>query len=411
MNLNELRNKRGRLIQQCREMLSLAENEKRELTTEESAKYDTLFSESQTLGTKIQREEKLLEEERVAGASTRAILDPLGGENRGGNPADAEKRYQDIVRPAIGKWFSRGKGVSFSGEEARALQADLDVQGGYLKPPMQFIRSLIKAVDDQLFIRQLATVHQITEADSMGAPSLTSDPGDSEWTGEITEAPEDSSMAFGKRELKPHALKKLLKVSNKLLRLTADAEKLVRDRLAYKLALPQEKGFLTGSGAGQPLGVFTASTQGISTGRDVSTGNSGTEIAADNLIEQKYSLKAQYHGKAQWLGHRDWVKRVAKLKDSEGQYLWQAGLQAGQPDRLLGFPVNMTENGPSTFTTGLYTNILGDFSFYWIAEVLAMEIKRLDELYARTGQTGFIVEAQVDGMPVLEEAFVRGKMG
>jgi HK97 family phage major capsid protein len=111
------------------------------------------------------------------------------------------------------------------------------------------------------------------------------------------------------------------------------------------------------------------------------------------------------------LGHRDWVKRVAKLKDSEGQYLWQAGLQAGQPDRLLGFPVNMTENGPSTFTTGLYTNILGDFSFYWIAEVLAMEIKRLDELYARTGQTGFIVEAQVDGMPVLEEAFVRGKMG
>lgn len=245
----------------------------------------------------------------------------------------------------------------------------------------------------------------------MGAPSLDADPADATWTGEITAASEDSTMSFGKRELKPHPLKKLIKVSNKLLRLTPDAESLVRERLGYKIGRVQENAFLNGTGSGQPLGVFTASDLGVSTSRDVSTSNEATEIAADNLIECKYKLKGQYWPKAQWVGHRDWVKRVFKLKDSEGQYLWQAGLQAGQPDRLLNFPVNMSELAPSTFTASQYVAVLGDFSQYWIADVLSMLVQRLDELYAATSQTGFIVETHCDGMPVLAEAFVRSKMG
>jgi HK97 family phage major capsid protein len=157
--------------------------------------------------------------------------------------------------------------------------------------------------------------------------------------------------------------------------------------------------------------VFTASANGVSTARDVATDNAATEIAADNLQECKYALKGQYWAKAQWVGHRDWVKRVSKLKNSEGQYLWQPGLQAGQPDRLLNFPVNMSEFAPNTFTANLYVAVLGDFSNYWIADVLAMEIQRLDELYAATSQTGFKIETHSDGMPVLAEAFVRSKMG
>jgi HK97 family phage major capsid protein len=177
------------------------------------------------------------------------------------------------------------------------------------------------------------------------------------------------------------------------------------------MSVPQEQAFLTGSGAAQPLGVFAASALGISTGRDIATGNSGTEIASDNLIRVKGALKGQYRGKAQWIGHRDWETRVSLLKDSEGQYLWRPGLEAGRPDMLLGFPVNISEYAPSTFTTGEYVAILGDFSHYWIAELAGFGLKRLDELYAGTSQVGFHVDAYVDGMPVLEEAFVRSKMG
>jgi HK97 family phage major capsid protein len=61
-------------------------------------------------------------------------------------------------------------------------------------------------------------------------------------------------------------------------------------------------------------------------------------------------------------------------------------------------------------TTGNYVGILGDFSYYWIADALDMQVQRLVELYAATNQVGFIARREVDGMPVLEEAFVRVKL-
>ena len=51
--------------------------------------------------------------------------------------------------------------------------------------------------------------------------------------------------------------------------------------------------------------------------------------------------------------------------------------------------------------------VLGDFSKYWISELDQIAIQRLDELYAKTSQIGFIVRVWRDGMPVLEEAFQR----
>ena len=98
---------------------------------------------------------------------------------------------------------------------------------------------------------------------------------------------------------------------------------------------------------------------------------------------------------------------VAKLVDSNGQYLWRESVRAGEPDRLLNLPVFMDEFVPNTFTTGLYVGMLGDFSHYWIADDLDMAIQRLSELYAETNQTGFIGRLESDGMPVTEEAFVR----
>lgn len=401
MDTKELRRKRAELITQARQIIDAAEAEKRDLTAEDHKKYDDIMSEVDNLGASIERVEKQEKLEAELNASTTEPNKP----DPGGGPEDRSKKEMDIFR----RWLISGPDVLTV--EERALQVDVDVQGGYLVPPQEFITKLIQAVDDEVFIRQLATGQRITKSDSMGAPSLDADPADADWTTELQTGSEDSTMALGKRELTPHPLAKRIKVSNKLLRISAiPVEDLVRQRLAYKVAIPQEKAYLTGSGAGQPLGVFTASAQGISTSRDVSTGNTATSIQFDGLFEAKYTLKGQYWKNAVWFFHRDALKQVAKLKDGDGQYIWEPAVQSGQPDRLLGFPFKMSEYAPNTFTTGLYAGILGDFRHYWYVDSLDMTIQRLVELYAETNQTGFIIRYEGDGMPVLEEAFVRVKL-
>lgn len=396
--INELREKRGKAIADARALLDHAKNEKRDLSEDEQKQYDGHFSEQEKLEAAINREQRQVELDRQA-------AEQKADEGRQGKP---ETSKPDPMR-AFGRALTHGV-RSLSDAEVRALSMDDNPEGGYLVPPVQWVNDLIQAVDDMVHIRQKATVYQLSGHHSLGVPSRETDVEDATWGSEISSVNEDTALDFGNRELQPHQLNKLVKVSMKLLQQAPGSENIVRDRLAYKFGVTQEKGFLTGSGASQPLGVFTASNDGIGTGRDVSTGNTTTAIGADNLREVKYSLKGQYHSRAEWIFHRDAIKAISKLKDGEGQYLWQPGITVGDPDRLLGMPVNMSEFAPNTFTTGLYVGILGDFSQYWIAESMMLEVQRLNELYAANSQVGFIGRAYCDGMPVLAEAFARVKL-
>lgn len=320
--------------------------------------------------------------------------------------ADAEERRAERLRAYL---IHRDDQTE---AERRALQMDADDAGGYTVAPQQFVADLIQAVDNRVFFRGLATVNQLMGAHTIGRPSLDADPADPTWTTELQIGSEDSSMDFGKRELSPHPLAQYIKVSRKLLRHSPSGpEALVRNRLAYKNSVVEENAFMNGSGAQQPLGIFTASSDGISTSRDVSTGNTTTEIRFDGLKSAKWELKSQYWPSASWIFHRDAGQQIDKLKDGNGQYIWQPSVQAGVADRLLGFAANFSEYAPNTFTTGQYVGILGDYSFYWIVESLMLEIQRLDELYAASNQVGFISRSELDGMPVLEEAFVRVTLG
>lgn len=402
--LKELREERGRLVAEARSIVDKAETEKRALTDEETGKCDELISKQDELRARIEREEKLVEAERQAAQES---FDKEDRNKENGKPSGKTSKYaSEEYRAAYCKLLSHGKD-GLSGDEIRALQSDSDTVGGYLVMPQQMVDTLIKAMDNDVLLRRLGTTFQVPTAASLGAPSLENDPADADWTAEILTGSEDSTMSFGKRELHPHPLAKLIKISNKLLRIVPSSENLVVQRLSYKFAITQEQSFLTGSGSNQPLGVFTASNDGISTSRDVSTGNTTTAFTVDGLIEAKYSVKAQYQRIGQWIFHRDAVKMLAKLKDGDGQYIWQPSKTEADPDMLLGRPVNMSEYAPNTFTTGLYVGIFGDFSNYWIADALDMQIQRLTELYAATNQTGLIGRMESDGMPVLQEAFAR----
>jgi len=405
-DLKDLREQRGKLVHDARKMLDTAEAEKRSMTAEESALYNQLFAKQEELRAQIDREEKQADADRsIAEAALRAKDD---GKKTADVPVTG-KRSSPEYNAAFNKAITLGM-RSLNDAETRALQADSDTAGGYLVTPQQFVDQLIKDMDNMTFIRQKATKFRIPTAASLGAPVLAADPADADWTAEILTGSEDSTMSFGKRELHPHPLAKRLKVSNKLLRMVAGADSLVRSRLAYKFGISQEKAFLTGSGSNQPLGLFIASTNGVTTGRDVSTGNTTTAPTFDGLIGAKFSLKGEYWNRADWLFHRDVLAVIAKIKDGNGQYLWRESVRAGEPDTLLGRPVMMSEYAPSTLTTGLYVGLLGDFSNYWIADAMDMQMQVLKELYAETDQTGYIGRLETDGMPVVAEAFARVKL-
>lgn len=418
VKLKEMRDSRGKLVTDARAILDKAEAEKRALTPEEDKTYNEIFKKQEDVRTSIEREERQIEIERQAAEdATREVRGKGKGveddeEKRAKLPPELRdnKRATPEYRAAFDRALMGGFN-SVNESERRALQADSDPSGGYMVAPVQFVMDLVKFVDDVVFIRQRATKFQVSGAASLGAPSLDADPADADWTSELATGSEDSTMAFGKRELHPHPLAKRIKVSNKLITKVPSAESLVRARLAYKFGITQEKGFMTGNGANQPLGIFTASAMGIPVTRDVSTGNGAAAPTFDGLISAKFALKGNYWPKAEWIFHRDVLAVVAKLKDGEGQYLWRESVRAGEPDRLLNLPVNMSEYSPNTLTTGLYVGALGDFSNYWIADAIDMQVQRLGELYAETNQVGFIGRLETDGMPVLAEAFVRVKLG
>lgn len=294
--------------------------------------------------------------------------------------------------------------------EQAALRMDSDTAGGYLVVPEQFLARLIQDIDKRVMLRSMATVIPLTGAESLGVPTLNADIDDPEWTTELKVGDEDTTLAFGKRRLTPHPVAKWIKVSKDLLRSAAvSVESIVRERLAYKFGTVEETAFMTGSGAGEPLGIFTASAAGITTSQDISTGNTNTTITTDGLINCKYGLEAQWlqNPNLRWIFHREVVAYIRKLKDGEGNYLWVPGLAVDRPDVILNVPVLISEYAPHAFTTGQYLGLIGDLSYYWIADNMSLQVQRLVELYAGTNQDAFVGRMSLDAMPILSTAFAR----
>lgn len=414
MDIKQMRQRRGQIVAEQRAILAAAPDGILAKGSEDDVRFDKLTAEDETL------ERAIALEERDGKLSARAESDPepTKPEPRSDPSAEPEARVAPTATPEYRKAFARflvnGDARGLISVESRAtangLQADADTAGGFTVAPQQFVNELIKFADNEVAIRGAATVQRVESAASLGAPSLDADPEDGDWTQELTTVDFDSQMEFGKRELRPHELTKGIKVSRKLLRLsTLGVEQIVIDRLGYKFAVTQETAFMTGNGVNRPLGIFTASADGISTGRDITAASTST-FTGDELINVLYSVKSQYQKSGQWILHRDSVKIVRKLKDGNGQYLWQPGLTGGQPSTILDRPYIQSEYAPNTYTTGLYTVAFGDLSKYWIADAEDLSVQRLVELYAATNQIGFIARGATDGMPVLEEAFARLKL-
>ena len=400
--IRELIEERTRIINEARSILTKAEQENRNLTDEERGKHSELMKRQGALKDEIRAME---EQDRIeAEEATRR-------EQRGGGRQTDEQKLNELRMAGFRNWLRYGQEARSDMEgitEFRDLQADVAGTGGFLVPPMEFVKEIILKLKNQVFVRQYGTVHPVQTAQSLGVPTLQSDPSNAAWTTELSTGNDDTTMSFGLRELSPHPLAQQIKVSKKLVRLSAiPIDELLSDRFAYVFGITEENAFLNGTGAQQPLGLFVASNNGIPTSQDVSTGNTSASVGFDGLYNAKYGLKQQYRKDAIWMFNRTTVNQISTLKDSYGRYLWQQSQQAGEPDTLLGLPVLESEYVPNTYTANAYVGLIGNLKYYWIADALDMEMQQLNELYAASNQVGFIMRKETDAMPVLAEAFVR----
>jgi HK97 family phage major capsid protein len=402
--LNELMHERSKVVEQQRSMIDRVKSEgRRDFNSQEQEEYQRMDEKFDRLTSEIallKRRERLEERENFMKESMYQPNRPDLETRSGWSPDSIERR-------AWRKVLSGGLRM-MTNEEVRALQADIDASGGYVVAPEQFVNEFIKELANTYWIRQFARVISVPNAASLGMPVRQVPMGDPTWTSELRTGEEDQDLSFSKRQLFPHPLARRILVSNKLLRVpTIDVEQLVRDEFVEQFGEVNENSFLNGTGANEPLGVFSVSSEGIGTDRDVSTGNTTTQIKTDGLIEALYSLKPQHRRNARWIFHRDAVKQIRKLKTGDGQYLWQPGMATDAPDTILGRPFHESEYAPAIFTTGLYVGIIGDFSRYLIADALDLQIQVLDQLYAATNQVGFIARMETDAMPLMPTAFCR----
>lgn len=159
---------------------------------------------------------------------------------------------------------------------------------------------------------------------------------------------------------------------------------------ALQVGTDSEGGYLTG---------------GAAEGTTTSTAN----ITFDDVMDLFYSVKSPYRKKAVWVLNDSTVKALRKLKDNNGNYIWQPSVQAGQPDMILNRPYHTSSYVPE-LAAGAKVMAFGDFSYYWIADRQGRSFKRLNELFAATGQVGFLASQRVDGKLILSEAVKTLKM-
>ena len=260
----------------------------------------------------------------------------------------------------------------------------------------EYERTLVQGLEEENVLRSLCTVIQTSSGDRK-IPIVASH-GTASWVDEEGTIPE-SDDAFGQISIGAHKVATMIKVSDELLQDSVfNIESYIAAEFARRIGAAEEEAFITGNGTGKPTGLLHA-TNGAGTG--VTT--TGTTIAADELFDLVHSIKSVYRKKAVFLLNDSTLKAIRKLKDGQGQYLWQPGIKEGQPDTLLNYRLVTSPFMPE-ISAGNKVILFGDFKSYWIADRQGRSFQRLNELFAVTGQVGFRATQRVDGRLVLAEA-------
>jgi len=386
----ELREKRAKAWDAAKAFLDSKRGTDGLLSAEDVATYEKMEADVVNLGKEIDRLER---QQALDAELNKPVNTPITGKPGQPNPENKTGRASDEYKRAF--WNAmRSKAAGY--EVLNALQVGTDSEGGYLVPD-EFERTLVEALEEENIFRTMAKIIQTASGDRK-IPVVASK-GTASWVDEEGAIPE-SDDAFGQVSIGAYKLATMIKVSEELLNDSVfNLESYIAREFARRIGAKEEESFFIGNGTGKPTGIFNA-TGGAELGV---TASSATAITVDEIMDLFYSLKSPYRKNAVFVMNDSTVKAIRKLKDGNGQYLWQPSISAGQPDTILNRPVKTSAYVP-TIAAGAKTIAFGDFGYYWIADRQGRSFQRLNELYAATGQVGFKATQRVDGKLILPEA-------
>ena len=382
----ELREKRAKAWEAAKAFLDAKAKDGAFASAEDAATYDRMEQEVMDLGKQIDRLERqaAIDAELAKATSTPITNQPNGkadGDSKQGRASDEYKRA-----------FWNGMRNKMSYEVQNALSIGTDSEGGYLVPD-EYERKLVQALEDEVFFRSLANVIKTSSGDRK-IPIVTSK-GEAAWIDEGGQFPE-SDDSFGQTSIGAYKLATMIKISDELLNDSVfNIENYISKEFARRIGTKEEEAFFVGDGKGKPEGLFGSADLGVTAAT--------VNITFDDVMDLFYSLRAPYRKEATWLLNDSTVKAIRKLKDGNGNYIWQPSVRDGEPDRILNRPYRTSIYVPE-LAAGNRVMAFGDYSYYWIADRQGRSFKRLNELYATTGQVGFLACERVDGKLILSEA-------
>ena len=390
--INELRTQRAKAWEKAQAFLTANRDERGILSDENVKIYEGLEQDIVNLGKEIDRQERLdaMEREMAAPVSTPITEKPENTKK----PDTKVGRASDAYTKAFWTQVRAKDGVPY--EVRNALSEGVDSEGGYLVPD-EFENTLVSGMEEEGSIRSLA--HVFTTSNGVHKIPVVRTKGSANWIDEGGSYG-DSDDVFGQEQIDAHKVGTVIKVSEELLNDSAfDLEKYFQEEFARRIGAKEEEAFIVGDGNKKPTGILNA-TGGAEIGV---TAASEKAITADEIIDLYYSIKAPYRQKAVWVMNDSTVRAIRKLKDGNGNYLWQPAIREGDPNTLMGKKILTSPYMPE-IASGQKVVLFGDFSYYWIGDRQGITFKRLNERYADMGQVGFLASKRVDGKLVLPEA-------
>lgn len=321
-------------------------------------------------------------------------------------------RDMDGYKAAYDAFLRKGE-QALGAEEIKALSVGSDPDGGYLVTPDLSGRVAMKVFETSP-MRAYASV-QVISTDALEGIFDLNEAG-AGWVGEIESRAETTTPQIGKWRIQVNELQASPKATQKLLDDAAiNMEAWLAEKVADKFARTEAAAFVNGDGVGKPRGflTYTAGTTLPGTIEQFPTGASGALASApsggDALIDALYGLKAPYRANAVWFMNRSTTKLVRKAKDSDGAYLWQPGISAGQPATLLGYPTASFEDMPDP-ASGSLSIAVGDMrAAYQIVDRIG--IRTLRDPYTAKPYVVFYTTKRVGGDVVNFEALKIVRLG
>lgn len=309
----------------------------------------------------------------------------------------AETKSIDLSLKMFDKWLRKGK-EGMDVDEIKSLSVSNDTSGGFLAPP-EYVAELIKTITEVTPFRNAARIRTTTQK-SVQMPSRTATFA-AQWVAEQGTRSETTGYTTQLEEVPTHEMYALVDISEQELEDAAfNLETEMNAEFATQFAKSEGAAFVNGTGVGQPEGVLQNS--------NVGTTNSGAAAAltGDGLIDLVHAIKSDYGQNAQFMFNRSTLAEIRQLKDTAGQYVFQAGmmLTAGVPNTILGYPYIEAPDMPDV-GAGAKPIVFGDFGRgYMIVDRVNLSVLRDPFTQATSGNVRYVARRRVGGQVILAEA-------